>query len=120
MFELLDVVFLLGVLDRKDFHEEIGRVGETGHLELEALEVVHRLTRVTLVHDVPVSHQDESVEVVEGVGRGLMDGAHDGFTLVASKFVQAFANTACFERVKSGGGLVEHEKRGVGNKFESN
>ena len=70
VLHLLLILLLLRVCNRKELHEEVGGVGELRHGPVDLLEVGDGVLGIALVHDMTVSHQNEPVEEVEGLGAG--------------------------------------------------
>lgn len=108
-FHLLYVCLLLRVVDREGLHEVVGWVGELGNGHRDLLEVPSRSLCVTLVNDVSVSHENETIKVIEGLGRGRVDRAHNCLTLFTGEIVKQFADAQSLERIKTGSWLVEKD-----------
>lgn len=90
--QLLFVVRLLGVLNRKHLHEEVGGVAPPWHVELQSAEVLHRLARVALEHCESVRHQDQPVKVEKGLRTRRVNCRQDCLSLLSCKVVKKFAN----------------------------
>ena len=117
VIKLFFVFLLLGVVDGQQLHEVVGGVGELGHGSVDLLEVLDALLGVTLVHYMSVCHQNQLVEVEEGLGGWRVDRAHDSFTLGTSQPLEEHTDAQGLEGVKAGGGLVQQHNGGVGNEL---
>ena len=65
IIQLLLILLLLRIVDREELHEEIGWISESWDRFIDLLEVVSRLFGITLIHDITIAHQNESVKEEE-------------------------------------------------------
>ena len=114
------VFVFLRIVDREELHEVVGGVCELWHGSLDRFEVVDRAFSVTLVHDPTVAHENEFVEVEEGLRGGRVDRAHHSFALRAGQPLQQHADAEGLEGVETRGWLVKQEDRRVRDKFHAN
>lgn len=70
VFQFLFVLLLLRVVDRQEFHEEIRGVGKLWNGPVDLFEVLNRSFGITLVNNIAVAHQNQSVKEEEGLGTG--------------------------------------------------
>ena len=95
------VYFWFRITYWKCAHKCICRVVISVDFKTHVFEVFCAILRITLVDDVSVTHQDEFVEVFEGLGRRLVDCCTDCFAMLSCNFFKNFADLYCCEAVKS-------------------
>ena len=95
------------VVDGEDSHKVIARIGKPWHRLANLSKVLLRFLCITLVDDVTICHEDQSIEVVESFRAWLVNGANDSFTFVSSQLLEQPANFQSLERVKTASWLIK-------------
>ena len=78
------ILRLLRVIQRQYLHKDVGWVCKLTSRVTKLLKVVGALVGQTLVDNVPIRHQQQSIEVGKRLGAWLVNGANDCLALLAS------------------------------------
>ena len=101
-------------------HEIIGGVAELGALEADRGEVVNSLVGGVHVDDLTAGQEHKSIKHLENVGVGLMDSGHDSAVLTDGEIAKDFHDRSGSEGIKTSGGLIEEDERGVSDQLDTN
>jgi len=88
IFNLIEIIFLLRVVNSKQLHENVSWVRKSRHIIFDGAEVGGRFGRVTLVNNVTVTHDNQSIEKEEGLRAGLMNCRADRLSFFSSQVMQ--------------------------------
>jgi hypothetical protein len=107
MVKFVLVFFLLGVVDADESHKNVSRVCERANGQTDLLEVGGGAICNALVNNVTVAEEQQSVEVVESLRAGLVDGGDDGFAFFVGESLHDFANVFGHKGIEAASGLVK-------------